>query len=400
MCDRLGGAAGLKQFRERLHAHRLKLILDFVPNHLGLDHAWVRERPDLFVQGSPRAPGTFSEKTVDGRRWLAHGRDPYFPPWADTVQLDYRQPATHVAMRHQLHAVAELCDGVRCDMAMLVTNEVFARTWADFPCRVPQPPVEEFWKETIASVRRISPEFLFLAEVYWNLEAHLQSLGFDFTYHKTVYDHLVARRYPPLQQHLLAASPSFLQASAHFLENHDEPRIASLLQPAEHRAAALLTLALPGMKILHEGQLSGWVKKAGIHFARRLVEPGQAEVSSFYESLLRILPTTALGRGKAVVLRPQEALPGNTTAENTVAVLWREDGLVFEFDLAVVNLAPHPSQCRLQWKMEGTPKQSWKIRNLLGREPILFPESEQQGPTICLDLPAHAAWILHGEPVP
>ncbi|HEY5915718.1 MAG TPA: alpha-amylase family glycosyl hydrolase, partial [Verrucomicrobiae bacterium] len=48
----LGGEAGLAHFRKNLHEHGLKLILDFVPNHLGLDHLWVRERPGLFVQSA------------------------------------------------------------------------------------------------------------------------------------------------------------------------------------------------------------------------------------------------------------------------------------------------------------------------------------------------------------
>src|SRR6185295_16462167 len=52
----LGGEPGLKKFRQRLAARGLKLILDFVPNHMGLDHPWIRERPDLFVQKTQATP--------------------------------------------------------------------------------------------------------------------------------------------------------------------------------------------------------------------------------------------------------------------------------------------------------------------------------------------------------
>src|SRR5579872_6436614 len=113
----LGGDAGLRAFRERLNAQGLKLLLDFVPNHVGLDHPWVTRRPDLLMQSPVKMPGTFPQETVAGLRWLAHGKDPNFPPWADTVQLDYRCPQTRVAMIEQLQSIAQRCDGVRCDMA-------------------------------------------------------------------------------------------------------------------------------------------------------------------------------------------------------------------------------------------------------------------------------------------
>src|SRR6266446_1472811 len=128
----LGGEAGLKLFRQKLNDRGLKLLLDFVPNHLGLDHPWVRERPDLFIQSPAPAPDTFQEQTSFGPVWLAHGKDPYFPGWTDTVQLDYRRPATRAAMTGLLQSVASRCEGVRCDMAMLVLNDVFAKTWERF----------------------------------------------------------------------------------------------------------------------------------------------------------------------------------------------------------------------------------------------------------------------------
>ena len=60
---------------------------------------------------------------------LAYGRDPYFSGWPDTVQLDYSNPATQEAMMKELLRIADQCDGVRCDMAMLILPEVFERTW-------------------------------------------------------------------------------------------------------------------------------------------------------------------------------------------------------------------------------------------------------------------------------
>src|SRR5258708_2704084 len=205
----LGGDAGLEIFRQKLNATGMKLLLDFVPNHLGLDHHWLTERPELFVQSPVQTPGTFLQNTNAGPRWIAHGKDPYFSPWIDTAQLDYRRPATHAAMFGLLQSIARRCDGVRCDMAMLVLNEVFARTWAGFPV-ADTTPVPEVWAEAIWAVKAANPGFIFLAEAYWGLEARLQSLGFDYTYNKLVYDGLVERRNADLQNHLAQASAAYL----------------------------------------------------------------------------------------------------------------------------------------------------------------------------------------------
>src|SRR5262245_51470859 len=211
----LGGETGLQAFRQKLHEHGMKLILDFVPNHVGLDHPWLSRRPELLVQSPDETPGTFAQETRHGLRWLAHGRDPHFSPWSDTAQLDYRVPATRSAMQDTLLSIADRCDGVRCDMAMLVLNDVFAKTWANFPSLDDEPQRgrreahnktslesgqvgkresekvagsedrfvnSEFWPGAIAAMKRAHPDFLFLAEAYWDLEARLQAQGFDYTY--------------------------------------------------------------------------------------------------------------------------------------------------------------------------------------------------------------------------
>ena len=197
----LGGELELQKFRKQLHSHGLGLLLDFVPNHLGLDHPWVIERPELFVQVPDPAPETFRTETPSGKRWLAHGKDPNFPAWIDTVQLDHRRADTRAALIEQLQSVAMLCDGVRCDMAMLLLNEVFAKTWEKFPCPTTEPR-REFWADAIPVIKKSQPDFLFLGEVYWDLEARLQSLGFDYTYDKRLYDYLVYRNVAEIQRHL------------------------------------------------------------------------------------------------------------------------------------------------------------------------------------------------------
>ena len=48
----LGGDAALARLRERLRKRGLRLMLDFVPNHMGLDHPWVEEHPEYFITGT------------------------------------------------------------------------------------------------------------------------------------------------------------------------------------------------------------------------------------------------------------------------------------------------------------------------------------------------------------
>jgi hypothetical protein len=398
VCPSLGGESGLQEFRRRLHKRGMKLILDFVPNHVGLDHPWTSERPELFVQSPTQTPGTFRQKTKAGVRWLAHGRDPYFPPWTDTVQLDYRNPDTRSTMKAALIGIADRCDGVRCDMAMLVLSDIFAKTWAGFsnvPAANPVP--GEFWTEAVASTRQAHPDFLFLAEVYWGLEARLQSFGFNCTYDKELYDDLIRRDFAKVQRHLLEASPQFVQASTHFLENHDEPRIASLLSPAEHRAAAWLILSLPGMRLLHDGQLEGARIKVPVQISRRPSEPAQVDIRGMYEEMLDVLQKTSVGDGEATILKPHETTEGNLTARNFVAIQWQARPP--DFDLVLINLAPHRGQCRLHLSIEGLAGCHWTSKDLLGIEERRFTGTELLNSGLHLDLPGTTTQLLHFTPV-
>lgn len=391
----LGGEAGLKEFRQQLLKHGLKLVLDFVPNHLGLDHDWLRARPELFVQSPVEMPETSPQQTTAGKRWLAHGKDPYFPAWTDTLQLDYRRPATRAAMTDLLQSVAARCDGVRCDMAMLVLNDVFAKTWEPFPVANPTPPTE-FWSDAISAIKRTQPGFLFLAEAYWNLEARLQSLGFDYTYDKALYDALLSRDPGAAQLHLLAKPAEYLAANAHFLENHDEPRIASRLAPAEHAPAALVILGLPGLRFLHEGQLSGSRLKLPVQLARRPLEPPQPDVANLYERLLATLPATTVGQGKGELLRPRPAWPGNPTAQNFVIVQWQTQSP--GFDLVVANLAPSRSQCYVPLTIADLPARNWSMKDLLGKEEYVRNGEDLQSQGLYLDLPEYGAQLFHFHP--
>src|SRR5579884_985942 len=260
-----GGNAAVERLRERLRERGLRLILDFVPNHMAPDHAWVEQHPDYFVHGTEeqlaREPHNY---TRIGSTIFAYGRDPYFAGWPDTLQLNYAEPAVQRAMAAELGRIAEICDGVRCDMAMLILTDVFERTWGLRPA--------SFWPDAIARVKSQHPGFIFMAEVYWDLEWTLQQQGFDYTYDKRLYDRLREGHARPVRDHF-RADMEFQRRSARFLENHDEPRAAATFAPPMYEAAAILTYFCPGLRFFHRGQIEGFTKKISVHVGRGPTEP-------------------------------------------------------------------------------------------------------------------------------
>jgi glycosidase len=246
----LGGDAALARLRARLQQRGLRLMLDFVPNHMGLDHPWVEEHPDYFIAGTEfdlaRAAQNYTwVKRKRGDLLLAYGRDPYFAGWPDTLQLNYGNPALQEAMIGELRKIAGQCDGVRCDMAMLVLPDVFERTWG---LRA-----ELFWPKATQRVREKHPDFCFMAEVYWNREWDLQQQGFNYAYDKRLYDRLREHHARPVREHFHAGL-DYQDKLARFLENHDEPRAAATFPPGVHKAAAVITFLTPGLRFFHQGQ--------------------------------------------------------------------------------------------------------------------------------------------------
>lgn len=339
----LGGEPALARLRERLKQRGLRLMLDFVPNHTALDHLWVERHPDYYVPGTEldlaRIPQRYTRlKYPGGDRILAHGRDPYLPGWPDTLQLNYANPATQEAMIGELEKIARQCDGLRCDMAMLVLPEVFEKTWG----RAATP----FWPRAIERIRGQSPGFCFLAEVYWDLEWTLLQQGFDYAYDKRLYDRLRAGPARPIREHL-RASLDYQRKLARFLENHDEPRAAAIFPPARHEAAAVITYLSPGLRFFHQGQLVGRTKRISPHLVRAPAEPADDRLRRFYEDLLATVGS--LTDGEWTLLDCMPAWDGNWTWDCFIAWCWQDAH--GQRTLLTVNYAANQSQCyvRLPW---------------------------------------------------
>jgi len=356
----LGGDDALARLRQRLREHGLKLMLDFVPNHTALDHSWVDEHPEYYVAGSEldlsQAPANYTRvRTQRGGVLLAHGRDPYFPGWPDTLQLDYSNPATQEAMVRELLRIAGQCDGVRCDMAMLVLPEVFERTWG----RKAAP----FWPKAVCCARAKVPGFRFMAEVYWDLEWTLQQQGFDYTYDKRLYDRLRSGPAGPVREHLTAGL-DFQGRLARFPENHDEPRAAATFPPAAHRAAAAITYLSPGLRFLHQGQLEGRRARISPHLCRGPEEPVDRELADFYRRLCALLRLDLVRDGRWRQLQCAPAWEGNGSCDGFVAFAW--EGRGGERLLVVVNHQPNRGQCFVRLPFLDLAGRQWFLQDQLG----------------------------------
>ena len=358
--EAFGGPDALAAARAALATRGARLILDYVPNHVAPDHPWVTGNPELFVRGEEH------DIEADPAGWmaaaghvLAHGRDPYFPPWPDVVQLNAFSPTLRAAAADTLAGIASQCDGIRCDMAMLMTNQVFAKTWGS---RAGREPAEEFWPTVIGDLRGRHPDTVLVAEAYWDMEWELQQQGFDFCYDKRLYDRIIEQDASAVRDHL-RADLSYQSRLVRFLENHDEPRIAARLPAETARAAAVAVATLPGATLWHEGQFHGRRVRPPVFLSRRPDEPLDLELAGWYR---RLLAAVAGHQVRAGVWRLLEAggWPDNQTCRNLVAWSWAGDGAGHRH-VVVVNLSSEPAQGRIPLDWTDLPGRTWHLTDLL-----------------------------------
>jgi len=342
----IGSWEDLGGLQEQLHELGMRLILDVIPNHTGPDHPWVREHPEYYIRGTlagyRSAPGNYfiAENAVGGAEVIAYGRDPYFAPWTDTAQLNYFNSGLRGAMIEQIRRISGICDGARCDMAMLMLNDNFHQTWEPLLGSMPAPR-EEFWHEAT----RALPHFIWIAEAYSDSEWALQQLGFNFTYDKRLYDRLRDGFVRDVYLHL-KADWDFQTHSVRFLENHDEPRAMSVFG-SRMPAAAVLAATVPGMHFFNDGQFEGFRTRMVVQLARARDESVDPEVYRVYERLLRIIDAPEFHGKNWRLLEARDT--GDGTSSDIIAYVWKGDT---DAKFVMVNLGAGTSSARIDFPDE------------------------------------------------
>jgi glycosidase len=356
----IGSWEDLVELKRKLNDIGIKLLLDFVPNHFSIESKVLKTHPEIFLQVDSnlyqKDPFTFFRNPFNPDIVLAHGRDPLFPAWEDTAQVNFFNTGARDYLCKILLKLVEVCDGVRCDMAMLPLNNVFFNTWvgalnkANFI-----KPVDEFWSIAIKTLKEKNNSFIFLAEAYWDLEWDLQKLGFDFTYDKRLTDRLMANYLPEVIAHL-KAEKDFQNKSVRFIENHDEPRAVTKLGKFRSLAAATVISTIRGMKFYYDGQFEGKKIKLPMQLGKEPEEKFSNTVYKYYEKLLNITKEDIFTYGEWELLEPVSAGNGNLSFQNFLAWQWSYNN---SKALIIINYSDLTSQCRI--KIESKSKRDFII---------------------------------------
>lgn len=338
------------QLKQNLNKLGLKIILDFVSNHFSAESSLLSTNPEIFLEGDENLLS--SEKRTyfkaKNEKIYAHGKDPYFQAWQDTIQVNYFSPVAQQFMIDSLIDLTKLCDGVRCDMAMLPMHNVFQKTWNAHTMLVNLDINEnEFWYNAINQTKNVKSDFLFIAEAYWDLEWQLQQIGFDFTYDKKLLDRLEFSNAEHVAGHL-NAEQSYQKKSLRFIENHDENRAIIAFGVEKSKTAAIVVATIQGNTLFHDGQFEGKTVRLPVQLGREPIEELENSIVKFYDKLLSIIKHPVFIDGEWSLLNTIQ-LHKDYTNRNVLTWQWNLNN---DKRIVVVNFSDSDVYCRIKFDID------------------------------------------------
>lgn len=296
------------------HQHGKEVYLDYVANHTAIDNPWAFFYPNRFIQATEDQfqsnPDNFHTLIAnDGKTYhLVYGRDPYSGNWIDTLQLNYASPDTQQSMKEVLLNLVNHCDGVRCDMAMLLNPHTFIKTWQDFlsPSEIDFLTKNDFWPKIIPEIKAKAKslgkkDFTFIAEAYGGNggQEYYEPLSklekvFDSLYDKGFYDELTQLKFnhsEPFYNHLKNDIGNLIE-NGHkviFFGNHDEKRAIEVFGPELSKSVALLcTLMSNNTLLIHQDEPKGFRLRQPLQLDQPLNEYTNYSMQNFYDRILNI----------------------------------------------------------------------------------------------------------------
>ncbi|PKL09695.1 MAG: hypothetical protein CVV51_02465 [Spirochaetae bacterium HGW-Spirochaetae-7] len=318
----LGGWSALESLRHKAGARGIKLAADMVPNHTGLDSAWMRDRPDLFIS-RPQPPfpsysytgenlsgdgrfGLWLEdhyydrrdaavtfKRVDFRSgettYIYHGNDGTSMPWNDTAQIDFLNPAAREAVKERILHVARNFPIIRFDAAMILAKRSFRRLWypepgvggaiaSRFEAALPAEEFNErlpaeFWREVVDMCAAEAPETLLLAEAFWMMEGYfVRTLGMHRVYNSSFMNMLKEKKnaeYRATIRNTIEFDKDILKRFVNFMNNPDEDTAVAQFGSGDHYFGVCSMMATrPGLPMFGHGQIEGFTEKYGMEYRR------------------------------------------------------------------------------------------------------------------------------------
>ena len=255
-----GSLDEFKQLVETIHAHGMKVIIDWVANHTGWDHEWTISHPDYYSQDHA---GNFV---------------PPVENWEDVIHLNFYNHNLRLAMIDAMRFWVEECkiDGFRCDMAMLV-------------------PVD-FWHQA-RTVLDQEKKLFWLGEFdQWNEEIYAHVFDVSYTWHwmhKTEVFYQKDRKIIELDKALnnYQLKKPFQHIRSFFTSNHDENSWNGTEYEKYGKMSiplAVLSCTWNGIPLIYSGQELPNTKRLQFFDKDEIKWTANPALHQFYKTLLSL----------------------------------------------------------------------------------------------------------------